>query len=80
VLFRIPLFRELALWAGSVDAGKAVASRMLREGKSLGILVSAIQTLRHGKRRQARKGNRACCSGRGGLGAWGQTNSILWTL
>jgi hypothetical protein len=39
VLFRLPLFREAALLAGTVDAGKAIANRMLREGKSLGILV-----------------------------------------
>mmetsp|Transcript_4235 Transcript_4235/g.8153 ORF Transcript_4235/g.8153 Transcript_4235/m.8153 type:complete len:319 (+) Transcript_4235:191-1147(+) len=38
-IFRIPLFRELALLAGAVDADRKVARRMLTEGKSLGILV-----------------------------------------
>ena len=43
VLFRIPLFRELALLAGAVDADRAVASRMLAAGFSLGIVVGGEQ-------------------------------------
>lgn len=35
VIFRIPLFRELLLWAGCVDASKATARKMLKSGKSL---------------------------------------------
>ena len=35
VIFRIPMFRELLLWAGCVDASKATARKMLQSGKSL---------------------------------------------
>jgi len=35
VIFRIPVFRELLLWAGCVDASKTTARKMLHSGKSL---------------------------------------------
>ena len=43
VLFRLPLVRELALLAGAVDADRKVASRMLRKGFSIGVLVGGEQ-------------------------------------
>lgn len=43
VLFRIPLLRELSLLAGAVDADRKVASRMLKKGLSVGVLVGGEQ-------------------------------------
>lgn len=35
VVFLIPFFRDILLWSGCVDAGKATARRILRSGRSL---------------------------------------------
>ncbi|KDO23193.1 hypothetical protein SPRG_10001 [Saprolegnia parasitica CBS 223.65] len=43
IVFRIPLYRELLLWLGVVDASRSVAHRVLSSGKSLVILVGGIQ-------------------------------------
>ncbi|CAH0491027.1 unnamed protein product [Peronospora farinosa] len=42
VCFRLPVFREYLLWSGCVDARRSVAEKMLRNGKSLVILVGGI--------------------------------------
>ncbi|KAL4096249.1 hypothetical protein PRIC1_009611 [Phytophthora ramorum] len=42
VCFRVPLYREYVLWSGCVDARRSVAEKMLRNGKSLVILVGGI--------------------------------------
>lgn len=43
VLFFVPGFRQVALWAGAVDASKPVARRMLKRGLSLGIIIGGEQ-------------------------------------
>jgi 1-acyl-sn-glycerol-3-phosphate acyltransferase len=62
VLFRLPLVREFALWAGCIDASRAVASKALRAGRSILVLpggeAEQIRTV-HGKEKvylQQRKG------------------------
>ena len=35
IIFRIPIFREIFIWAGCVDASKQTAQKMLKQGKSL---------------------------------------------
>ncbi|DAZ99796.1 TPA: hypothetical protein N0F65_001305 [Lagenidium giganteum] len=42
VCFRIPFYREYLLWLGCVDARRDIAEKMLKEGKSLVILVGGI--------------------------------------
>ncbi|KAG1703343.1 hypothetical protein DVH05_008251 [Phytophthora capsici] len=42
VCFRVPFYREYVLWSGCVDARRNVAEKMLRNGKSLVILVGGI--------------------------------------
>ncbi|OQS02544.1 diacylglycerol acyltransferase [Thraustotheca clavata] len=43
VVFRIPIYREILLWLGVVDAGRKTARGVLKSGKSLVILVGGIQ-------------------------------------
>lgn len=43
ILFRIPGLRELGLLAGTVDADRKVASRVLEQGRSLAIVVGGEQ-------------------------------------
>jgi len=43
IVFRIPIFREILLWLGCVDAARSVANQVLKDGKSLVILVGGIQ-------------------------------------
>jgi len=42
VIFRIPIYREWALWVGLVHSGATTVRRMLSQGKSLGILVGGM--------------------------------------
>lgn len=52
VIFRLPLVREFALWTGCIDARRAVASKALRNGRSILVLpggeAEQIRTV-HGK-------------------------------
>jgi hypothetical protein len=43
IIFRIPLVRELALSLGCCDASREVASRVLRDGSSVGVMVGGEQ-------------------------------------
>jgi len=38
ILFRLPICRELCLWSGCCDAGRATAEKMLKAGLSVGVI------------------------------------------
>eukprot|EP00455_Lapot_gusevi_P053169 TRINITY_DN823_c0_g1_i4.p1 TRINITY_DN823_c0_g1~~TRINITY_DN823_c0_g1_i4.p1 ORF type:complete len:337 (-),score=96.58 TRINITY_DN823_c0_g1_i4:58-1008(-) len=42
ITFRIPIFRELLLWLGCVDASRATAVQVLKSGKSMVTLVGGM--------------------------------------
>lgn len=42
VCFRVPFYRDYLLWSGCVDARRSVAEQILRNGKSLVIMVGGI--------------------------------------
>jgi 1-acyl-sn-glycerol-3-phosphate acyltransferase len=49
IVFRIPIYRELCLWWGMVDASRAVAEKQLREKRSLLILVGGEHEQMHAR-------------------------------